>query len=359
MANETKKSKGPTKTEIGVVFMIFLTLVFLGGMYFIFRFLFYLLLGWYPFLLRVQPQMTVSVPGIVTACLLLILLTVVIQVLGVQATKRGSSQTENPHAGSWRLRRTAVCLILLIVSFTGGLSVVGMAHRTREIMKDDKGSFLTSTKEFWNQYTFLLNQRRLGKSAELYSAENQERHPTVIISSTGKPLHSWETQLLPYLDSTALFEKIDLSAPWNSQRNAEHFQTSIPNFIRSETPDEQRVDSNGFGLSHLALNNHIAAPDQVLNDQSVPDGLANTIMLGEISTRLPAWGEPLNARDPALGINRHPLGFGAPRKLRGGANMLFLDGSGKFINENIDPEILKALATPHGGEDVSTFLEGR
>jgi hypothetical protein len=39
--------------------------------------------------------------------------------------------------------------------------------------------------------------------------------------------------------------------------------------------------------------------------------------------------------------------------------MLFLDGSGKFINENIDPEILKALATPRGGEDVSTFLEGR
>lgn len=358
MENESPKSKGPTKTEVGVVFMIFLTLVFLGGMY-ILRFLFYLLLGWYPFLLRVLPQMTVSVPGIVTACLLLILLAVVIQVLGVQATKLVSSQTENSPVSPWRLRSTAVCLILLIVSFTGGLAVVGVAHRTREIMKDDKGSFLSSTKEFWNQYTFLLNQRKIGKAVERYSAENQGRHPTVSISSTGKPLHSWETRLLPYLDSQVLFEKIDPAAAWNSEQNAEHFRTSIPNFIRSETPDEQRVDSEGFGLSHLALNSRIAAPEQVLNDQSVPDGLASTIMLGEISTRLPAWGEPLNARDPALGINRHPLGFGAPRKMRGGANMLFLDGSGRFINENIDPRILKALATPNGGEDVSDFMEGR
>jgi len=32
--------------------------------------------------------------------------------------------------------------------------------------------------------------------------------------------------------------------------------------------------------------------------------------------------------------------------------MIFMDGSGRFINENIDPGVLEALSTPDGGETV-------
>ncbi|QDV15512.1 hypothetical protein Pan153_01260 [Gimesia panareensis] len=359
MENETKKSKGPTKTEIAVGFMCFLILFFLGGMYFIFRFLFYVLLGWYPFLNRVLPQVSVSIPGVVTACLILVLLTVVIQVLGTKVIRSVREKREDFSLSPWRFRWTGVCLILLIVSFTGGLAVVGVAHRTFEIVKDEQESFLASTREFKNEYYFSLNQRNVAEAVEKYSAENQRQLPAGIVNATGIPLHSWETQLLPYLDSTALFEKIDLSVPWNSQQNAEHFQTSIPVFIRVGSTGDQQFNREGFGLSHMALNSRIAVPGHAINAQQVPDGLANTIMLGEIKTRLPAWGDPLNFRDPASGINKHPHGFGTPGKLRGGANMLFLDGSVRFISEDIDPKILKALATPNGGEDVSNFQGGR
>lgn len=39
----------------------------------------------------------------------------------------------------------------------------------------------------------------------------------------------------------------------------------------------------------------------------------------------------------------------------GGGLMLFCDGSVRFLDENIDPKVLKALSTPDGGENVGAF----
>ncbi len=56
-----------------------------------------------------------------------------------------------------------------------------------------------------------------------------------------------------------------------------------------------------------------------------------------------------NVRDPARGINRSPEGFGGPPGWNG-AMFLMCDGSVKFLSENTDLSVMKALATPTGGE---------
>jgi prepilin-type processing-associated H-X9-DG protein len=86
--------------------------------------------------------------------------------------------------------------------------------------------------------------------------------------------------------------------------------------------------------------------------QDVTDGGAFTMMAGEVVSGFQAWGDPTNWRDPGLGINRSPEGFGSPSP--GAANFLFVDGSVRFIKDSIDLRVLKALATLTGGEAVST-----
>ena len=85
----------------------------------------------------------------------------------------------------------------------------------------------------------------------------------------------------------------------------------------------------------------------------VKDGSSNTIAAGEVSAGFKAWGDPTNLRDPANGIGGGADQFGSSSP--GGANMLFMDGSVKFIPENIDPQVLQALSTPDGGEPVGEF----
>lgn len=87
----------------------------------------------------------------------------------------------------------------------------------------------------------------------------------------------------------------------------------------------------------------------------MPD-VATTIIIdwskvnGEVPSGFKPWGYPANWRDPAVGMNRSPEGFGGPYK--GGANVLFADGSVKFLKDRTDARVLKALSTSDGGEPI-------
>ena len=43
----------------------------------------------------------------------------------------------------------------------------------------------------------------------------------------------------------------------------------------------------------------------------------------------------------------------------GGANVLFADGSARFISESIDPKVFEALSTMAGGEAVPADFDER
>lgn len=81
------------------------------------------------------------------------------------------------------------------------------------------------------------------------------------------------------------------------------------------------------------------------------DGTSTTILLGTVGERFKPWGHPANVRDPAQGINRVASGFGGPTGWNGGL-FLMCDGSVRFLHDDTDLEIMKALGTPSGGETI-------
>ena len=83
--------------------------------------------------------------------------------------------------------------------------------------------------------------------------------------------------------------------------------------------------------------------------------MSNTILAGEVSGGFMAWGDPDNRRDPANGMGTGPDQFGEACPGARGVQMLLADGSVRFISENIDPQTLKALASPDGDEPIGEF----
>lgn len=55
--------------------------------------------------------------------------------------------------------------------------------------------------------------------------------PPRTFDAQGRPLHSWRTLILPYIDQQELFQSIDLSKPWDDPVNAKAAGTTIPNLI--------------------------------------------------------------------------------------------------------------------------------
>src|SRR5262249_41898578 len=110
-------------------------------------------------------------------------------------------------------------------------------------------------------------------------------------------------------------------------------------------------DADGYGLSHYAANSRVLAANKGMRKQDITDGAANTILFGEVNANFKPWGHPMNFRDPAKGVNQSPYGFGGPRGA-GGASFALAAGSVRFVSERADPDVLRALATPAGGEEV-------
>ena len=177
---------------------------------------------------------------------------------------------------------------------------------------------------------------------------------------TGLALHSWQTELLPYMDQRPLYDTIDMQLPWDAPVNRQPFQTEIQQLLNPGI-DGPRNTSYGptpeppeYARSHYSANLHLFGRRNGIAIREITDGTSNTLLTGEITDELPAWGEPTNWRDPALGIGTSPGGFKGPWTSGKGHTALFTfaDGSVRSISGSIDPQVLKALATPDGGEPL-------
>lgn len=360
MESEAKKSKGPTKIEIGVVFMTFLMLSLLmicSGMVFPIQIMIYLSLGWYSFLKSILPQMTPSTAGLVTSLVLVVLLAGIIQMLGRAAMRYFNRQSTQSKVPYWRFRWTIIMVVFLVLSFVGGFAVVGIARQTSWIVTTEQAQIRWSGSEISNRIESRNNLKQISLALHNYHETFSQLPLGASFDHTGRPHHSWATRLLPFLDQVPLYNQIDFHQPWNAEVNREPFQVSLSCFrnpgVRSAR--ESIPASGRYQPSHYAANARVMSINSGLSYQMIEDGTSHTILAGEVHSDFKPWGNPLNLRDPALGINAHPRGFGSPFK--GGVHFLLGDGSVRFISENIDPAVLKALATPNGGEDMDRFQE--
>ena len=199
------------------------------------------------------------------------------------------------------------------------------------------------------------NLKQIGLAMHNYNAVHSMFPPGGIYTKNDEPYNAWMTSLLPFVEQANLYNQIDFNQPWTAPKNQLVFQSVIPAFLN---PNIGPVVSNvvgGFGSSHYAGNSQVLKKNEGTKIFNIVDGTSNTILAGEVSGGFMAWGDPENRRDPANGLGTAPNQFGGPASGRGGVNMLLADGSVRFISENINPQTLKALASPDGNEQVGDF----
>ena len=313
---------------------------------------FFLLFGWIAFPIHVLPQMTFEPVAIGVAAVSLVMMIVLAH--GLARWLFSSS----PHTGPlpegketprpWRLRWTVTVVAIVLLLFVSGISIIVSIHQTIWLVTSKQplmeGGFRVAARRMFSQ-TLL---RQIGLAFHNYAQANHVFPPGGTFTSDGEMRHSWETMLLPYMEGNDI--KPNLNLPWNHPDNAQYFKVALPAFLNPGFRSEHRVDEQGYGLSHYAVNSRVLGPNRAMRPKDVTDGLSNTIFAGEVADHFQPWGHPINWRDPALGINTSPDGFGAPWP--GGAQFLFMDGSVRFLSNTIDPAVLKALGTPNGGEKI-------
>jgi len=318
-------------------------------------FLFSLTAGWAIFVWRVVPQVTVDWTSIATAAVALVLFAFGVGrlgrwILGEQTTPDGKSRV------NWRSKWTLMSVLAVLAMFASGIAVVGIVHQLGWLITA-KQALTQSDRGARHRVKSRLQLGVQTAAAREYHDEHDMFPPGGTFDSTGTAMHGWQTYLLPGIDQAALFERIDFDRTWNDSQNAPVFQTSVDRFLNPGIQREHRagteISSDGLALSHYAANGWLFSANSQLTIEQITDGASHTLFAGEVNRRFKPWGDPTNWRDPALGLNRSSYGFGSP--YQGGAQFAWADGSVQFLSDSIDPDVLKAISTPSGGEPTGEF----
>jgi prepilin-type processing-associated H-X9-DG protein len=196
------------------------------------------------------------------------------------------------------------------------------------------------------------NLKQIGIALHHYHDVYNLFPPGAVYDTSDRPHHSWQAMLLsfledaPSLDGPPLSRQINFNIPWDDSTNETAFKREVAVYLVPEI--DEKHDAAGYAFSHYAGNKQFFQKNKSLRIFNVKDGTRNTIMAGEVSQGLRAWGDPANLRDPAIGLNTGENSFG--RRSGNGAHFLFADGSVHFIANGVDPSVLTAFSTPSGGE---------
>ena len=197
------------------------------------------------------------------------------------------------------------------------------------------------------------NLKIFGIALHYYHEVHEVFPPGGVYDEEGAAYRSWQTCLLPYIDQGPLYDSIKADLPWTDPVNDANFRVTVTPFLHPSESSEPYTAA-GYAVSHYAGNSHVFFPNSSIGMLDFVDGSFYTLLAGEVGAGYKAWGDPTNVRDPAVGIRVGPETFGRD-DADPGANMLFGDGSVHFISGDIDPDVLAALATYDGGEEVGDF----
>ncbi len=245
------------------------------------------------------------------------------------------------------------------------------------------------------------NLRQLGLAVHMYN-DRENRLPSGWLgrSSSGQPDPEgapgwgWASQLLPLMDQQPLADGINFNlAITHAQHatvrtaNLEIFycpsdvsaertfmldketggalvQLSKSNYVGMFGTEEVE-DCEGLGPGHQCTGDGVFFHNSQLTFGAVTDGLSNTILIGERSSKLgfSTWVGSVSGGEEAMvrvvGITDHPPNddhahfddFSSNHAA--GANFLMGDDSVHLFNNSIDIDVYRALSTRAGGEPAS------
>lgn len=194
------------------------------------------------------------------------------------------------------------------------------------------------------------NLKQIGLALHNYHEEHGCFPPAYVADAHGRPIHSWRVLILPWLEQKSVYDRYRFDEPWDGPNNRTLHDLVVSTYVCPSHPRQ------GHATSYAAVLGPETAwqGTEPVRLERVVDGPGQTIHLVEVSTPSIHWMEP---RDLAFdrmsdGLDGPKGGTGPTSGHPGGANVLNVDGSVRFLLHWIGPERWQAMLTIAGGEAV-------
>jgi hypothetical protein len=358
-----------TKLEVVVIVLVIVVLLICVGFVLPIQIAFFVLFGWAVHLYRLSGLVRVNWTELAGAVVALGIFGYGVHWFcdwlweAIQA-KRSEADANARHAAEgevkpspqpahvdWRAKWSAMIVALVMLMFVAGISMVGVTHHLVWMLGSQEKLTDDATRDVYRRSHSRNNlNHSIGFGLHNYHDTHEHFPPGATADDRGRLLHGWMAAILPYYEEEKLSKTIDFDRAWDDPINAKVFKAPIKTY-QLPYPDIPLTDPAGYSMSGYSSNVNViggTGPGKEL--AAITDGTSNTLLAGEAYGNYKPWGHPKNWRDPALGINSSPSGFGGPSK-HGGV-MVFTDGHVQLLSPDIDPTVISALGTPAGGESI-------
>jgi hypothetical protein len=199
------------------------------------------------------------------------------------------------------------------------------------------------------------NLRAIGQAMKEYHHAFGRFPPAYLPDRNGRPAHSWRVLLLPYLDHEKTYKQYRFDEPWNSAHNWKLLSESGAASLFHCPADSEKREQTSYVM--IVGSGTISDGPRGVRLKDITDGSGYTIMVVEMAVSDIHWAEPrdLKAEDMSYQIN-DTKGRGIRSGHAEGAYVLYCDGAVGILSTSEKPEIVKALTTIAGGEDVKGFF---
>ncbi|MSR57404.1 MAG: DUF1559 domain-containing protein [Planctomycetaceae bacterium] len=261
---------------------------------------------------------------------------------GISLHERGS--TRSASAGG----KTSILTILLIAGGVGGLVLLVCGGVLAALLLPA----VQQAREAARRTQCKNNLKQIGLALHNYHDTYHCFPPAFIADESGKPMHSWRVLILPYLDEPGLYSRYRFDEPWDGPNNSQLLPL-MPAIYRCPSDPSSPAATN-TAYAGVFGPKSVFRGTQPVRMADITDGTANTLAVGEVGagTAIP-WMKPQD-----IDITLHPTigspgGFGSAHV--GGCHFIMLDGSVRFVSQNINATTLQSLFTIDGGETVGEF----
>ncbi len=192
------------------------------------------------------------------------------------------------------------------------------------------------------------NLKQIALALHNYHDVHNTFPPAYTVDANGKPLHSWRTLILPWMEQQALYDSLDLSKPWNDPANADAFKT-MPHEFRCPGSDLPPGFTSYLAVSGENACFHATEPRPISH---ITDGTSNTLMVIDVAAKNAVhWMSPQDADEQMFLSLRQSDGLAHT----GGVQAAMADGSVRFVSTTTAGETWQALISISGKESVGEF----
>jgi prepilin-type processing-associated H-X9-DG protein len=162
----------------------------------------------------------------------------------------------------------------------------------------------------------------------------------------GKPLYSWQMEILPMMEYGYIYDLLKKDEPWNSPYNLKLLSKVPPLLYNCPSSDEKKSITN-----YIAVIGPGTAwrRDRAVKLSDLPDSGSHTVMVVEVVNSIVHWLEPCDLSEEEV-LERMKTGKGLRISTAhpDGINVLFADGTVRTLPSKMPISLWKRILSGEG-----------